>query len=582
MHLDRLARTATLTVSLFALALPTTGQSQPSPDQTAKKIGTVFKGPVDGAIRSLLADRSNNGSIGGTVETTAKVLTAMGHCHRFYALSDGPVVRPSIRFLIAHRNDDGSFGTGDDIAITTAWVCEALEVLGGGEAYRELIEPARSWMQQHAPEQSAVFPTVTARAWLKAKLTGADSSAIASRLETGLAEGPSPAACEALVNLVACQYVARVHDTEMGKSRGFSAVQQKAFDFLLSQVGEDGKLLNNFGITALGLAALQTKPATARSAREHQAIREGIQLLLAAQNRDGSFGDTAVNYTTCAVVSALAKSGDPELTPAIEKAQRFILTLQNSEDRGYASGDRDYGSIGYGGDQRGDLSNLQFAIQALRESGLEADHEAFAKAIQFMQRTQNLEEVNDFAGRIRDSDSGEWRAVKSGDDGGAAYYPGNSPAGYVELTDGTKVPRSYGSMTYSLLKAYILCGLPTDDPRIQAAAKWIAKHWTLQENPGADPAAPEKVRYQGLYYYYMVLAQALDTAGMDALTVEKDTATATENLDWRLALREHLAATQEEDGSWINTRNGRWYESQKVLCTTYALLALAHCSERHQ
>ena len=134
----------------------------------------------------------------------------------------------------------------------------------------------------------------------------------------------------------------------------------------------------------------------------------------------------------------------------------------------------------------GDISNLQFAIEALRASGLEQDHEAFAKALVFLQRSQNLRAVNDFSGRVRDE--GEWIEVTPGDDGGSAYYPGNSPAGYVELPDGKKIPRSYGSMTYALLKSYTLAGVKGDDPRVQAAVKWIQDNWTLAVNPGSDPA----------------------------------------------------------------------------------------------
>ena len=72
----------------------------------------------------------------------------------------------------------------------------------------------------------------------------------------------------------------------------------------------------------------------------------------------------------------------------------------------------------------------------MRESGLSQQDEAFAKATMFLQRTQNLRAVNDFKGSGRDeSDKGAWYDVTSGDDGGAAYYPGNSPAGCDTLKD---------------------------------------------------------------------------------------------------------------------------------------------------
>ena len=100
-----------------------------------------------------------------------------------------------------------------------------------------------------------------------------------------------------------------------------------------------------------------------------------------------------------------------------------------------------------------DLSNTQFAVDALRASGLDPEDEAFVKALVFLQRTQNLTSVNEFEDKVRAED-GSWQTVTSGDDGGSAYYPGNSPAGYIDLPDGRRVPRSYGSMTYALLKTY--------------------------------------------------------------------------------------------------------------------------------
>ena len=70
-------------------------------------------------------------------------------------------------------------------------------------------------------------------------------------------------------------------------------------------------------------------------------------------------------------------------------------------------------------------------------------------------------------------------------------------------------------MTYALLKAYTLAGVDGDDPRVQAAVRWISGHWTVEVNPGADPALGENAPYQGLFYYYTVMAQALAAAGKD-------------------------------------------------------------------
>jgi hypothetical protein len=90
----------------------------------------------------------------------------------------------------------------------------------------------------------------------------------------------------------------------------------------------------------------------------------------------------------------------------------------------------------------------------------------------------------------------------------------------------------------------------------------------------------EKVKYQGLYYYYMVLAQALDAAKVTTVKVVgkddkgKDKA---EEIDWKKALRSHLEGQQQADGTWVNGKNDRWYEGMPLLCTCYAMTALELC-----
>lgn len=160
-------------------------------------------------------------------------------------------------------------------------------------------------------------------------------------------------------------------------------------------MGRGGKSAPDAGFTAFGLLGLQTKPKALRSAAEQATIEKGITWLLAQQQEDGSFDKALPNYVTCAAVVVLVRSDNPACKPALQKAQKLILGFQNIESSGYERKDADYGSIGYGNSQRGDLSNLHF-VQTLRDTGLPADHEAFQKALVFLQRTQNLKATNDF------------------------------------------------------------------------------------------------------------------------------------------------------------------------------------------
>lgn len=359
----------------------------------------------------------------------------------------------------------------------------------------------------------------------------------------------------------------------------FTAVQQRGIDFLLAhQV--DGKLLQkdqpHLGMSALALAAVLTKPTAARTADEQQFVAAATKFVLSQQNKDGSFGESITNYQTSAATMALSKLDSDAAKAAVKAARDYLLIVQNCEQSEVAPGDKDYGGFGYGPGSRGDLSNTQFAVEALRASGLPANHEAFERAVRFLQRVQNLRSVNDFRTEASEPGSDEKFPVQPGDDGGACYLPGNSKFGFDVIDGGVRVPRSYGSMTYALLKAYTLCGLPGDDARVQAAVRWIGANWTVTENPGADPKLPEKTKYQGLFYYYMLLAQALDAASIEKVEV-KGEGGKVQAVDWRQDLRKQVEGMQRKDGSWLNDKNDRWYEGMDILCTCYAMLALEHC-----
>ena len=595
-----------LSLSLPACAAAEHGSAEPhvaqDPQQAAARTkGTIYKAEVDRFVEAIASHTHKPGSAApyaSELDAAARILCAMGRCHRFYVAVDHPRIRATLSLLIGGRRDDGSFGAsaGED-PMTTAWVVDALSIMDA-DRYRDEIQTAKKWLKGQGIEGSPWAGTVAAvmadvRVDVYPEHLAKDAAAASLALLDPTVPFDAAQALAHLVRLVACQQCNRDLDraASMPQDAAFSLQQQKAFDFLMSQ-HQDGwlvkfgdKMLPDPAITALATLALLTKPAQLRTQREGNVIDKGMQFLLANQNDDGSFGKQLQNYTTSVAVGALVRWAKPEAKVAIEKAQRYILACQNAEQGGYEKGDRDYGSIGYGGSQRGDLSNVNFALQALRESGLPAEHEAFQKALVFLQRSQNLKAVNDFTGKVTDPDAGgKLMDMESGNDGGSGYYPGNSAAGYDETPDGKSHPRSYGSMTYALLKSYTLCGLPADDARVQAAVRWISQNWTLDENPGFVAPIGDKARYAGLFYYYMVLSQALDLAKVDFVTRPQVAAkdgqkpeAAPQPIDWRKELRERLTSLQAQDGSFVNDKNPRWMESMNVLCTSYAMIALERC-----
>ena len=324
------------------------------------------------------------------------------------------------------------------------------------------------------------------------------------------------------------------------------------------------------GITALALSA------TARTCRRLGQplppwVGPGLDWLVSLQKENGSIhsGGLAV-YTTSAAVMALADAGRPQDRAAIERAALFLKVVQSDEGEGY---DRDhdwgYGGIGYGSAMRPDLSNTQFGLEAMKTAGVPADDEAMQRAILFLQRCQNSPEVNPLPIEVADG-----RTVVAGTDGGAAYHPGESKAGLVDNGDGTFTTRSYGSMTYALLKCYLFAGLPLEDGRVQAALKWIAANWTVEINPGFDPKSANGAEYQGLFYYWFTMAKALDAAGVESLTTPDGKAHA-----WRDELLRKLLSVSFTEGFWSNGKSSRWMEEFPVLATSYALAAMDHCLE---
>ena len=268
-------------------------------------------------------------------------------------------------------------------------------------------------------------------------------------------------------------------------------------------------------------------------------------------------GQRLHNYTTAVALMAFgAANTDGRYATQIRNGQKYLTGLQwdgNESVDGKRIDEQNtwYGGAGYGRHKRPDLSNLQFMLEALKETGLAKDDPAWRRAVVFLTRCQNL------AGEHNDQ---PW--AKLTNDGGFVYTPaggGQSKAGRT-VNGGL---RSYGSMTYAGLKSYLYAGLDRDDPRVKAAVQWIRKHYTLAENPGLGQ--------QGLYYYYHTFARTMHVLGQPVFVDAQGKAHR-----WREELVAKLAKLQRQDGSWANPED-RWFESEPTLVTGYVLLALAYC-----
>jgi len=325
---------------------------------------------------------------------------------------------------------------------------------------------------------------------------------------------------------------------------------QRGVEFLRKTQAKDGSFSDNVGITGIATAAMLRSGAKP----EDPAVAKALQHLESLVHGDGGIYSEDSRYknyeTSIAMIAFKEANIDGRYDKLLAKAAEFAKKEQWDEGEDQNKDSLAYGGAGYGSHSRPDLSNTSFLIDALHAVGTSPDDPAIQRALIFVSRCQNLENkynTTEFASKI--NDGGFYYTIAAGGESQA----GKTPDGGL---------RSYGSMTYAGLKSMIYAGVSKDDPRVKAAYKWIQDHYSLDENPGMGE--------QGLYYYYHTFAKALAAMGEDHLVAADG-----KSHDWRAELSKHLADTQQNDGSWVNS-NERWLENDPNLVTAYTLLALSY------
>ena len=315
-------------------------------------------------------------------------------------------------------------------------------------------------------------------------------------------------------------------------------------------------------MTALAVMALRGNPEADADTLSPEA-KKAYAYLLSQQKEDGGiYAKSLPNYNTSLALTALTMvDGEPYREAAI-RARRLVIAGQYDDNKDGKMNHPQDGGIGYGSKPPTDMSNTHLALEALYLSKkLLADDPDrdkqepklnFAAAIQFVSRCQNLTATNDQS----------WASDDPKNKGGFVYRPGDSKAGTEALPNGQTAVRSYASMSYAGLLAFIYAEVKPNDPRISAVKDWLAAHYSVTENPGLGA--------EGLYYYYHTMAKALNLAGIDH--IERPDGT---KANWRLDLSRQLFNLQNIDGSWSNA-NGRWMEKDPALSTAYAVLTLEH------
>jgi squalene-hopene/tetraprenyl-beta-curcumene cyclase len=333
------------------------------------------------------------------------------------------------------------------------------------------------------------------------------------------------------------------------------AIVERGFQFLAKEAQSDEGLVSprvGPGVTALVVTGAIRNGFTPSDPTVAKALKalEGF-----VKPDGGIYGNGRLrNYETCVAMLAFSQANaNGKYDAILKRAKDFVTGVQ------YGKAEKDpsdpwYGGASYDGKGRPDLSNTGYLIEALRSLDTNPNDPAIQAALAFVSRTQNLDaKFNDtkFADKI--NDGGFYYEIPTEKIDPSTSEERYSPNGGL---------RSYGSMTYTGLKSMIYAGLTSNDPRVNAAMKWIGDHYDLDNNPGMGTA--------GLYYYYHTFAAALSAAGVATITDSDG------NIhDWRADLISELAERQNDDGSWSNDNN-RWFENDKGLATAFALMALGH------
>jgi squalene-hopene/tetraprenyl-beta-curcumene cyclase len=341
-----------------------------------------------------------------------------------------------------------------------------------------------------------------------------------------------------------------------------SAAIDKGLAYLKSQQKAEGYWSSNEYPGLTGLVVQTYLGAPGGKHRGDEAAQQGLAFIRKNARTDGGiYAERMGNYNTSVCLSTLLAAGDAKDAALVEGARKFVVGAQvKGAANATADGGFGYEAGGGGRGSRPDLDNTVFALEALRQFR----ESPFAKEVP-KGEDLNWQAALDFVSRCQQlpaTNKEKWVSDAPEEKGGFVYTPdGGGDRGPA----GEKAPRSYGTMTYAGVLSFIYADLKKDDPRLVAALDWIARHYTLEENPGQGA--------QGLYYYYHMMAKGLSVAGVGQLATADG-----RKVNWRAELAGKLLALQKADGSW-SSENGRWMEKDPNLVTAYCLLALNRLHE---
>src|SRR4030095_12604243 len=203
-------------------------------------------------------------------------------------------------------------------------------------------------------------------------------------------------------------------------------------------------------------------------------------------NADGELGrmdatsEDYPNYATALAVSAFVKAHPSRWQSNIAPMVARLRTQQFTEASGWKTSDSAYGAWGMGGPilrppdaGHVDISMTRYVLEALRAAGVPASDPSIARALVYLERSQN-------------PDGGFYSS---------AVNPDINKAGEEGRF------KSYGTATADGVLALRAAGIPDTDNRVARAIQWLRGNHKPDGAPGFDSAS-RQMWSSGLRFYY--------------------------------------------------------------------------------
>lgn len=320
------------------------------------------------------------------------------------------------------------------------------------------------------------------------------------------------------------------------------------------------------------------------SSAEAGRIRKATQFLLAHLDKQGALGRSDPDvleypvYSTSYAIETLRhilkyqKAWGPgpwdEIREARQRMIDFLAQAQYQEANGFEETHVAYGGwgfnapVGKGVVGHMDIAHTRKALAALASTADEDELKQLRNRAELflllMQKDPRAKATQPHPVEVPEDKS------SSHYDGGFYFSPVALSANKAPYDEKTHSWPSYASATCDGILALLAAGVSADDPRVVAATDWLRKHPEVDYPQGVPADHPEPWGDAIRFYHYAVRAEVYDKLSFPT--------------EGKQRLLTAILKHQLPDGSFSNSDSPLMKEDDPLVCTSLAMIALAHCS----